>query len=77
MSIVAIVGRPNVGKSSLFNALTQSKLAIVSEELGVTRDRQLGLLKNEEQCLHLIDTAGLCKAQETQNISTTFAKVQV
>jgi GTP-binding protein len=62
MSIVAIVGRPNVGKSTIFNILTGSKSAIVADFSGLTRDRQYGNLKNSN--ITLIDTGGLNEASD-------------
>ena len=64
-SVVAIVGRPNVGKSTLFNILTGSKSALVADLAGLTRDRQYGHLNNSP--IVLIDTGGI--SSESNDIS--------
>jgi GTP-binding protein len=64
LPVVAIVGRPNVGKSTLFNALTRTRDALVADMPGVTRDRQYGISKvGNTPCL-LVDTGGLVSNAE-------------
>src|SRR5215467_4987453 len=56
---IAIIGRPNVGKSTLFNRLVGQKLALVDDLPGVTRDRREGEAKLYDLAFTIIDTAGL------------------
>ena len=64
--IVAIVGRPNVGKSTLFNVLAGEKISIVQDTPGVTRDRIYADINWLDYNFTLIDTGGI--EQESDNI---------
>jgi GTP-binding protein len=59
LPVVALVGRPNVGKSTLFNRLTRSRDALVADYPGLTRDRQYGQAKVEDHPFIVIDTGGI------------------
>src|SRR5437763_8477905 len=58
LPVVAIVGRPNVGKSSLLNALVGRRISIVQDMPGVTRDRVSAYLRIDDRFVELVDTGG-------------------
>lgn len=62
--VIALVGRPNVGKSTLFNALTRTRDALVADYPGLTRDRQYGTGKVGERSYLVVDTGGLSGEDE-------------
>ncbi|WP_100623170.1 ribosome biogenesis GTPase Der [Candidatus Coxiella mudrowiae] len=64
LPVIAIVGRPNVGKSTLFNYLTRSRAALVADVPGVTRDRQYGEVRIGSQPILVVDTGGLVDSEE-------------
>ena len=76
-SIVAIVGRPNVGKSTLFNRLTESRSAIVDEQSGVTRDRHYGHAEWCGKKFSVIDTGGYVRGSEDAFEGAIRAQVEI
>src|SRR6185312_2625718 len=72
---VAIVGRPNVGKSTLFNRLLEQRKAIVDDISGVTRDRQYGISEWNGKTFNVIDTGGF--VPNTEDIFETEIRKQV
>lgn len=68
LPVITIVGRPNVGKSTLFNVLTKSKAALVADFPGVTRDRQYGRGCYQHKSFMLVDTCGL--GEENDSLDT-------
>ncbi|MFI3184649.1 MAG: ribosome biogenesis GTPase Der [Methylococcaceae bacterium] len=74
LPVIALVGRPNVGKSTLFNYLTRSRDALVADFSGLTRDRQYGRVKLGDRPCLVVDTGGI--ADDAEGIES-FARKQV
>ena len=70
--VIALIGRPNVGKSTLFNVLTRSRDAIVANEPGLTRDRQYGVGERAGKTFIVVDTGGL--SGEKQDLDDLMAR---
>lgn len=64
MNTVSLIGRPNTGKSSLFNRLIGEKKSIIMDEAGITRDRIYGKVTYKNKTFHLIDTGGIDLSDE-------------
>ena len=64
LPVIALVGRPNVGKSTLFNVLTKTRDALVADFPGLTRDRKYGHAKHDDRHFIVIDTGGLSGEEE-------------
>ncbi|PTT58682.1 ribosome biogenesis GTPase Der, partial [Stenotrophomonas sp. HMWF022] len=64
LPLVALVGRPNVGKSTIFNALTRTRDALVHDQPGVTRDRNYGVCRlDEDNHFLVVDTGGIAEEE--------------
>jgi GTP-binding protein len=72
LPVIALVGRPNVGKSTLFNYLTRSREALVADYPGLTRDRQYGRVKHGNRACLVVDTGGI--ADDAEGIDSVSRK---
>lgn len=74
---IAIVGRPNVGKSSLLNSLARSRISIVDPRAGITRDRVSVLIEEEGRFLEMIDTGGIGIVDDDQLESHVESQIDI
>jgi GTP-binding protein len=74
---VAIVGRPNVGKSTLFNRLTRTRKALVGDEPGITRDRIFYIVREENKAYQLVDTGGIIPGEKDFIPEKVFEQAEI
>ena len=77
LPLIAIVGRPNVGKSTLFNRLIGQRRSIVTDEPGITRDRIYGILAWQGRSYEVVDTGGMIPGEETEIPVRIFEQAQI
>ncbi len=77
LPLVAIIGRPNVGKSTIFNRLVGRRRAIVSDEPGITRDRIYGTLDWSGVSFEIVDTGGIIPGEESEIPQKIFEQASV
>jgi GTP-binding protein len=77
LPLIAIVGRPNVGKSTLFNRLIGQRRSIVTDEPGITRDRIYGIVHWHARSYEIVDTGGIVPGEETEIPQRIFEQAQI
>ena len=75
--LIAIVGRPNVGKSSLFNRISGTRRSIVTDEPGITRDRIYGPMNWNGRAFEVVDTGGIVPGEESEIPQRIFEQAKV
>jgi GTPase len=77
LPLIAIVGRPNVGKSTLFNRLIGQRRSIVTDEPGITRDRIYGTVSWHGRSYEIVDTGGIVPGEESEIPQRIFEQAQI
>src|SRR5437868_8643753 len=77
LPLIAIIGRPNVGKSTLFNRLVGQRRSIVTDEPGITRDRIYGTVGWNGRTYEIVDTGGIVPGEETEIPRLIFEQARI
>src|SRR5882724_1604963 len=77
LPLIAVIGRPNVGKSTLFNRIIGQRRSIVTDEPGITRDRIYGTATWNGLSFEIVDTGGIVPGEETEIPARMFEQARV